>query len=63
MIRKVCGKGGAERASEELRNIYIQLLDKLRKDEPLALVTIVETKGSAPQIPGASALFSSEVTR
>lgn len=43
----------------ELKNIYIQLLDKLNKNSPLALATIVETRGSTPQIPGASALFSS----
>jgi xanthine dehydrogenase accessory factor len=44
----------------ELKNIYIQLLDELRKNGPLALATIIETKGSTPQIPGASAVFSSE---
>ncbi|MFC1718278.1 XdhC family protein [Candidatus Poribacteria bacterium] len=43
-----------------MRNIYIQLLDELKKNRPLALVTIVEKEGSAPQIPGASALFSSD---
>jgi xanthine dehydrogenase accessory factor len=43
----------------KLRNIYIQLLDELRENGPLALATIIETKGSTPQIPGASALFSS----
>ncbi len=43
-----------------MRNIHIQLLSKLRENGPLALATIIETKGSTPQIPGASALFSSE---
>lgn len=43
----------------KLKNIYIQLLDELRKNDPLALATIIETKGSTPQIPGASALFCS----
>ena len=41
-----------------MKNIYIQLLDKLKGDGRLALATIIETKGSTPQIPGASALFS-----
>ena len=42
-----------------MKNIYIQLLDELRKNTPLALATIIGKKGSAPQIPGASAIFSS----
>ena len=42
-----------------MRNIYVQLLDRLRENGSLALATIIETKGSTPQIPGASALFSS----
>ncbi|MDZ7261646.1 MAG: XdhC family protein, partial [candidate division KSB1 bacterium] len=37
---------------------YLQLLNELKKDSPIALATILETKGSTPQIPGASALFS-----
>jgi xanthine dehydrogenase accessory factor len=43
-----------------MKNIYAHLLDKLKEQKPLALATIVETKGSAPQVPGASAIFSSE---
>lgn len=43
-----------------MKNIYLHLLDELKRESPLALATIVETKGSTPQIPGASALFSSE---
>jgi len=43
-----------------LRSIYIQILNELRENSRLALATIIETKGSTPQIPGASALFSSE---
>ena len=43
-----------------MKNIYVQLLDELRKNSPLALATIIEKKGSTPQIPGASALFSSK---
>ena len=42
----------------KLKNIYIQLLNELKKNSPLALATIIETKGSTPQIQGASALFS-----
>ena len=43
-----------------MKNIYVHLLDKLKEQKPLALATIVATKGSTPQVPGASALFSSE---
>ena len=43
-----------------MKNIYVRLLEGLTEEEPLALATIVGTKGSTPQVPGASALFSSE---
>jgi xanthine dehydrogenase accessory factor len=43
-----------------MKNIYIRLLELLRKGEHLALATIIQTKGSTPQVPGASALFSAE---
>jgi len=41
-----------------LRNIYAEFLDELKKNNSLTLATIIETKGSTPQIPGASAIFS-----
>ncbi len=40
-----------------MKNIYARLLDEL-KDKRLVLATIVATKGSSPQVPGVSALFS-----
>ncbi len=43
-----------------MKNIYVHLGDELKEQKPLVLATIVETKGSTPQVPGASALFSSE---
>lgn len=43
-----------------MKNIYINLLSKLGKNIPLALATIIETKGSTPQVQGASAIFSLE---
>jgi xanthine dehydrogenase accessory factor len=43
-----------------MRNIYVRLLQELKEQKPLALATIVETRGSTPQVPGATALFSSE---
>jgi xanthine dehydrogenase accessory factor len=43
-----------------LKNIYIQLFNELKKNNTMAMATIVEAKGSTPQIPGASALFSSD---
>lgn len=41
-----------------MKNIYDRLLTELEKKKPLALGTIIETMGSSPQIPGASAIFS-----
>jgi len=43
-----------------MKNIYVHLLKEMKKQKPLVLATIVETKGSTPQVPGASAIFSSE---
>jgi len=43
-----------------MKNIYVHLLDALKEKKPLILATIIATKGSTPQVPGASALFSSE---
>lgn len=43
-----------------MKNIYIHLFDKLKQKEPLVLATIIDTKGSTPQVSGASALFSSK---
>jgi xanthine dehydrogenase accessory factor len=43
-----------------VKNIYAHLLKKPPERKPLVLATIVETKGSTPQVPGASALFSPE---
>jgi xanthine dehydrogenase accessory factor len=43
-----------------MKNIYVRLLELLKKGEPLALATIIQTKGSTPQVPGASALFSAK---
>lgn len=40
-----------------MKNIYARLLDE-QKDKSLVLATIVSTKGSSPQVPGVSALFS-----
>jgi len=42
-----------------MKNIYVHLSGKLKEKTPLALATIVETRGSTPQVTGASALFSS----
>lgn len=43
-----------------MKNIYVRLLELLKKGEHLALAAIIQTKGSTPQVPGASALFSAE---
>jgi xanthine dehydrogenase accessory factor len=43
---------------ESRKNIYPDVISRLEKKQPLALATIIKTKGSTPQIPGASALFS-----
>jgi len=41
------------------KNIFLALYKELKKNNVLSLATIVETKGSSPQIPGSSAVFSS----
>ena len=41
-----------------MKNIFHSLLVGLDEDRPLALATILGTKGSVPQVPGASAVFS-----
>ena len=43
-----------------MKNIYSHLFNMLKEKKPLVLATIIETKGSSPQVPGVSALFSSE---
>ncbi|UCE40977.1 MAG: XdhC family protein [Candidatus Aminicenantes bacterium] len=40
-----------------MKNIYARLCDEI-KNKKLVLATIVSTKGSSPQVPGVSALFS-----
>jgi xanthine dehydrogenase accessory factor len=46
-----------------MRNIHAQLLRAIESGEQLALATLIETKGSTPQITGASALFSPDGLR
>jgi len=41
-----------------MKNIYSILLNELDKGIPLAIATIVGTKGSTPQVQGVSAIFS-----
>ncbi len=43
-----------------MTNIYQRLLDEVKAGKPLVLATIVSTKGSTPQVPGVSALFSED---
>jgi len=43
-----------------MKNFYARVLDRVAAMKPLALCTIVEAEGSAPQKAGASALFSEE---
>lgn len=42
------------------RHIYENLLKRVEKKARVALATITATRGSTPQVPGASALFSNE---
>jgi len=41
------------------KNIFFALFKEMKNINAFSLATIVETKGSSPQIPGASAVFSS----
>jgi xanthine dehydrogenase accessory factor len=43
-----------------MKNIYDRLLKELKNEKPIAFGTIIETMGSSPQIPGASAIFSAD---
>jgi len=45
---------------ERTRSVFPELAKRLDRGEPLVLATIVETSGSTPQVPGASALFGAE---
>ncbi len=39
---------------------FVKLLETVARGDGLTLVTLLETSGSAPQVPGASAVFSAE---
>ncbi len=41
-----------------MRNIYLAIAGRLANEGPFALATIIDSGGSTPQVPGASALFS-----
>jgi xanthine dehydrogenase accessory factor len=43
-----------------MKNIYVHLSELLKEKKQVALATIIEATGSTPQVPGASAIFSSE---
>lgn len=43
-----------------MKNFYVHLSQLLNNRRPLVLATILRTRGSAPQIPGASAIFAPE---
>ena len=43
-----------------MKNIYVLLNELLEQGRRVALGTIIDTRGSAPQVPGASAVFASE---
>lgn len=43
-----------------MKNIYDYLFNLLEEKRHVVLATIIETKGSSPQVEGASAIFSSE---
>jgi len=42
-----------------MKNLYAHLLDLLEAKRQVVLATIIEAKGSTPQVPGAAAVFSS----
>ncbi len=41
-----------------MKSIFYNLINELSKGSPLALATILNVKGSAPQVSGSSAIFS-----
>ena len=42
------------------KNIYPELLERLRKNIPCTFATVIETDGSTPQKSGSSAIFGKE---
>lgn len=46
------------RLHPQLKEIHARLVELIRNGEPAALVTLIDTHGSTPQIPGFSALFT-----
>jgi xanthine dehydrogenase accessory factor len=44
----------------QLKNIHLRLLERADDGQPMALATIIDTRGSTPQMPGFSALFGHE---
>ncbi len=41
-----------------VKNIYSNLVTEPEKNKPVALATLLDTRGSVPQVRGASAIFS-----
>ncbi len=48
------------RLHPQLKNIHRRLLERIDGGKPVALATIIEARGSTPQVPGFSALFAAE---
>ena len=46
------------RLHPQLKDIHSRLVELIKNGEPAALVTLIDTHGSTPQIPGFSALFT-----
>ncbi|NQU85888.1 MAG: molybdenum cofactor cytidylyltransferase [Mariniphaga sp.] len=43
-----------------MENVYLKIISEVVKGEVVVLGTLIKTKGSTPQVPGASAIFNSE---
>ena len=43
-----------------MNNAYQKIIEEIEKGAPLVLGTLIKTKGSTPQVPGASAIFNAE---
>ncbi len=53
-----CSQSSERILVDSRKNIYPDLIARLKQGQPLALATIIETSGSTPQVAGASAIFS-----
>lgn len=46
--------------SPRIKNLHVRIAELISQNRPAVLATIIDAKGSTPQVPGASAIFTAE---